>query len=254
MQLKNNYWWFKSAIDEESCRQIINLGKAKIQEEKNKGNSIEAWTMGDTQKSAVVDGIPLNELPISDPSVIDEAKEQKTYVRDSEVAWLNDSWLYELFFPFIKRANMDAGWGWQWDCAETFQFTVYNQDGFYGWHGDGGSDHHAAYKRYIPGVTNIKLLKNGKLPEGYTSNSQHVGKVRKISMTVNLNDPDDYDGGDLKFDYGTHRLEGQYHICEEIRPRGSIIVFPSFINHCVTPVTRGTRYSLVLWTLGYPFK
>ena len=40
----------------------------------------------------------------------------------------------------------------------------------------------------------------------------------------------------------------------EIRPRGSIIVFPSFVWHRVTPVTKGTRYSLVVWSLGYPFK
>ena len=42
--------------------------------------------------------------------------------------------------------------------------------------------------------------------------------------------------------------------CTEIRPRGSIIVFPSFVWHRVNPVTRGTRYSLVMWNLGWPFK
>jgi hypothetical protein len=40
----------------------------------------------------------------------------------------------------------------------------------------------------------------------------------------------------------------------EILPKGSIIVFPSFLWHRVKPVTRGVRYSLVLWHLGYPFK
>ena len=42
--------------------------------------------------------------------------------------------------------------------------------------------------------------------------------------------------------------------CKEIFPKGSIVVFPSFLWHRVKPVTKGTRYSLVLWHLGYPFK
>ena len=40
----------------------------------------------------------------------------------------------------------------------------------------------------------------------------------------------------------------------EILPKGSIVVFPSHLWHRVKPVTRGTRYSLVVWHLGYPFK
>jgi PKHD-type hydroxylase len=82
-----------------------------------------------------------------------------------------------------------------------------------------------------------------------------VGKIRKISMTLNLNEPGDYDGGNLKFDFGRH-VEGvdPFYECEEIRPQGSVVVFPSFVDHCVTPITRGTRYSLVLWCLGDPFK
>jgi PKHD-type hydroxylase len=42
--------------------------------------------------------------------------------------------------------------------------------------------------------------------------------------------------------------------CTEIRPRGSIVVFPSFMWHRVKPVTKGTRYSLVLWNIGDPWK
>ena len=42
--------------------------------------------------------------------------------------------------------------------------------------------------------------------------------------------------------------------CKEILPKGSIIVFPSFVWHRVKPVTEGTRYSLVIWNLGLPFK
>jgi PKHD-type hydroxylase len=82
-----------------------------------------------------------------------------------------------------------------------------------------------------------------------------VGKVRKLSLTINLNSPGDYEGGNLKFDFGMHcEKENRFHECEEIRPQGSMVVFPSFVDHCVTPVTKGTRYSLVLWTLGEPWK
>jgi PKHD-type hydroxylase len=82
-----------------------------------------------------------------------------------------------------------------------------------------------------------------------------IGKVRKISMTVNLNVPGEYEGGNLKFDYGMHtEKDRRFHECEEIRPQGSIIVFPSFLDHCVTPILSGTRYSLVLWSLGAPWK
>jgi len=41
---------------------------------------------------------------------------------------------------------------------------------------------------------------------------------------------------------------------KQILPKGSIVVFPSFIWHRVKPVTKGVRYSLVMWSLGYPFK
>ena len=48
-------------------------------------------------------------------------------------------------------------------------------------------------------------------------------------------------------------LPTPYTSVEEIRPQGSIIVFPSYVYHQGTPITRGTRYSMVLWSLGQPF-
>ena len=41
---------------------------------------------------------------------------------------------------------------------------------------------------------------------------------------------------------------------KEILPKGSIIVFPSFVWHRVCPVKSGERNSLVIWNLGYPFQ
>lgn len=252
MQLSNNYWYFKSAIDKDTCRKIVNYGKSIIQENLNNGYNVEATTFGNAEKSANPNAIPQADKTAKD---LAENKITNTYLRDSSVAWINENWLYDILVPYIDIANNSAGWNWQISNTESCQFTVYNKQGFYGWHRDGMSDNPGAYKRYIYGVTDEPLKNNGDIPDGYTQFPEMVGKVRKISMTVNLTDPADYQGGDLKFDFGEHAKDGErFHICEEIRPQGSIIVFPSFLPHCVTPVTSGTRYSAVLWALGEPFK
>ena len=99
--------------------------------------------------------------------------------------------------------------------------------------------------------------KRDKLEDG--TYPQDHGKIRKLSVTISLNDPDEYDGGNLEFDFRNQvdwerNKKSKIKSCTEIRPRGSGIVFPSFVWHRVSPVTRGTRYSLVVWNLGYPFK
>jgi len=85
------------------------------------------------------------------------------------------------------------------------------------------------------------------------------GKIRKLSMTCQLTDGSEYKGGELEFDFRQYspqmRDEAQHlRKATEILPKGSIIVFPSFLWHRVKPVTQGVRYSLVVWHLGYPFK
>jgi PKHD-type hydroxylase len=91
------------------------------------------------------------------------------------------------------------------------------------------------------------------LAPGWVTQAQMAHKIRKLSVTVNLTTPGNYVGGNLKFDLGPHAPK-RYHVCKEIRPRGTIIVFPSHLYHQVTPVTKGTRYSLVMWNLGHPFR
>jgi PKHD-type hydroxylase len=254
MQLKNSYYYFISAIPPETCKRIIELGTEKIAAEKAAGHSVEAYTYGEMQKGARGD----DAAPQGDQSrqtmIKEQGSEKQFYVRDSEVTWLNDQWIYDLLHPYIREANAQAGWNWDWDYSESFQFTVYNPGGFYSWHKDGASDHIGAYKRYIHGVTPVPLKPDGKLPEGYVTDPAMVGKIRKISLTLNLNEPGAYEGGNLKFDFGFHTDGEQFHECEEIRPQGSVIIFPSFVDHNVTPITKGTRYSLVLWTLGKPFR
>ena len=80
------------------------------------------------------------------------------------------------------------------------------------------------------------------------------GKLRKLSMTVSLTDPDEYEGGDLEFYFRNTDKGSQPRICEEIRKKGSVIIFPSFVWHRVKPVTKGIRHSLVCWNLGYSFR
>ena len=74
-----------------------------------------------------------------------------------------------------------------------------------------------------------------------------------------MTDGSEYEGGELEFDGRDYdppmRNEAQHVIkAKEILPKGSIIVFPSFVWHRVKPVTKGCRYSLVLWNIGDPFK
>lgn len=66
---------------------------------------------------------------------------------------------------------------------------------------------------------------------------------RKISVTVQLSDPSEYEGGKFEF------LEtGQPK--EEARMKGTVLMFPSYLQHRVTPVTEGVRKSLVAWFSG----
>lgn len=263
MQLKYSYYHFASALSPELCQKIIDAGLAQLEREKQAGIDTNATTMGGRDKRAVLQENP-NAIPMSNSiqelvknNVVDiktdEEAEKKIFVRDSEVSWLTDQWIYDLVMPYLNEANRKAGWNFETDYSESLQFTAYHGGGFYGWHADGGSDNDARYKRFVPGITPTDNPDKTIPPTGYTRNKEYINKVRKLSMTVNLNRPEDYDGGELEFDYGSHFVN-RFYTCEEIKPQGSIIVFPSFIYHQVKPVTRGTRYSLVMWRLGQPFK
>ena len=69
-------------------------------------------------------------------------------------------------------------------------------------------------------------------------------------MTVLLND--NYEGGEFQFVI-CNQEKCEIHV-PEFNKIGSIIVFPSDMEHRVAPVTSGVRYSLVVWFLGPPFK
>jgi PKHD-type hydroxylase len=151
--------------------------------------------------------------------------------RKSDIVWMSDRWIYREIQPYIDQANASANWNFQWDWSEACQFTEYKKGQFYDWHCD---SHEEPYNN--PDNINIH------------------GKQRKLSMTISLSDPNEYEGGDLEFDFRDTEKGSQPRVCEEIRAKGSVIVFPSFVWHRVTPVTKGIRHSLVCWNLGYPFK
>ena len=153
--------------------------------------------------------------------------------RDSDIVWLDERWIYKEVQPYVHQANVAAGWNFQWDHSESCQFTQYNKGQYYDWHCDGWDK---PYQRQ----------------QGNPSN----GKVRKLSVTLTLSDPKDYKGGELEFDFRNLDPDKKRNIrkCKEILPKGSLVVFPGFVWHRVCPVKKGTRHSLVMWSLGWPFK
>ena len=155
--------------------------------------------------------------------------------RKSDLVWLNDTWIYKELHPYVHEANKNAGWNFEWDRSESCQFTKYRLNQYYDWHCDSWDKPYDKPDRL------------------------DYGKIRKLSMTCQLTDGSEYEGGELEFDfrnYDPHMRDEARHLkkAKEILPKGSIIVFPSFVWHRVKPVTSGTRYSLVAWHLGKPFK
>jgi PKHD-type hydroxylase len=72
-------------------------------------------------------------------------------------------------------------------------------------------------------------------------------------MTVSLVDGSEYEGGDFQLDFRNEEENNPYTV-KKVRKKGSVVIFPSFVWHRVTPVTSGQRYSLVCWTLGRPYQ
>lgn len=167
-----------------------------------------------------------NEVPKDEKDI---AKLYKT--RNSSIVWMNDPWIYREIIPFVREANQFCNWNFDFHLSESCQFTKYSKSQHYTWHQDSWNK---PYDR-------PKDIENGL--------------IRKLSVTLSLADGNSYEGGDLEFDMRNNGdSTSNVQRPEMVRNKGTIVVFPSFVWHRVTPVTKGTRYSLVVWNLGLPFR
>jgi PKHD-type hydroxylase len=80
--------------------------------------------------------------------------------------------------------------------------------------------------------------------------SGHIALTRKLSASVILSDPSEYEGGDLEM-YINLDTTAEHTVAQE---KGGVIFFPSYAMHRVTPVSDGLRKSLVVWIEGPRFK
>ena len=74
--------------------------------------------------------------------------------------------------------------------------------------------------------------------------------MRKLTAIIQLSDDKDYEGGD--FEFGITDAKGD-DLVKGNRGKGCLLVFPSFLSHRVTPITKGTRYSIITWMEGDTF-
>ena len=185
----------------------------------------------------------------TDPDAPDESEGvNDNFIRQSDVRWIEHDIMpqeiQQKITDGINQACVDGRWLHQWDFIENHQYTVYNHrpdaqvtGDFYTWHVDASDQ------------------------------PQPNGKIRKLSSTIQLSEPDEYEGGHfqwiettkvfdkLKFRNDVIRQDELVHTAPMSgRELGSLIVFPSWLPHQVTPVTHGVRKSLVVWHKGWPLK
>ena len=208
MNISNYYWYFSGVLTPRFCDDVIAYANA--------------------QKETMARTGGYGDRKLNKQEVLDLKRK-----RNSDLVWLNDTWIYKELHPYVHMANRNAGWNFDWERSESCQFTKYKHNQYYDWHCDSWDK---PYQRQ----------------QGDPSH----GKIRKLSVTVTLSDPKDYKGGELEFDFRNMDPDKKPNIkkCTDILPKGSLVVFPSFVWHRVCPVKKGSRYSLVIWNLGWPFR
>ncbi len=158
------------------------------------------------------DALPSQKAEVGSPDNVDEDK------RVSRVAWIpheaDTAWLFEQLCHIARELNKQY-FGFDLHGISDLQYTVYTgeESGFYDWH--------------------IDKMGKGRTP-------------RKLSLVLQLSDPQDYEGGELWL-HGTRKMV-------LTKGYGLVHVFPAFTLHRVTPVTAGVRKSLVAWFEGPDFR
>ena len=157
-------------------------------------------------------------LPQEEGTVVQDKNIDNALTRKSTVSFLPFDKMqpvYDDINNFIQKTNRNHfGFG-DIQIREQAQITEYTKGDFYEWH------------------TDTALDMSVEPP------------VRKLSMTLLLNDPSEFEGGELQI-AGTKNTK--------LMKQGHATIFASFLQHTVTPVTRGVRRSLVMWFGGEPFK
>lgn len=153
-------------------------------------------------------------------SVTDMAGDLNEATRVTDVAFLEPSerteWLYKKMGRLVAHVNHEK-FGFDLQHLQALQYTKYNVGGHYNWHTDSGP--------------NMPIH-------------------RKLSIILALNDPKEYEGGDLEINAG-----GDHEKSVKIRlEKGHMLAFPSWVPHRVLPVTFGVRLTLVGWVVGPRFK
>ena len=160
--------------------------------------------------------------------------------RNSQNAWIPTThWCAGFLWHYIQRANRE---NFLYDLrnidGESMQFTRYEAGQFYGWHNDAGL------------ATQYKPISVGNRSEGLGKDfmNENIEIIRKLSFTLQLSDPDDYEGGNVQF------LDESGKSYFAPRQRGCLVLFDSRTSHRVLKVTKGIRKSIVGWTVGPRWK
>ena len=142
--------------------------------------------------------------------------------RSSDVIWIKEEFWLSTFFKIMSDINGWSGLNFDITGVQDLQLTRYVAPaGHYDFHIDGN---------------------------GYTRPPNN-NLVRKLSASVLLTDPKNFEGGEFEFKFGNNSTDFTVDM-----DKGDIILFPSYILHRVRPVTEGTRYSLVIWACGKPLR
>tara|TARA_Y100000289_G_scaffold52175_1_gene53566 strand:+ start:1559 stop:2194 length:636 start_codon:yes stop_codon:yes gene_type:complete len=163
-------------------------------------------------------------------------------IRNARNTWVPTShWIGGFLWNYVDRANRE---NFLYDLdnidGENLQYTIYGKGEYYSWHTDSSIDGH-----FKPEGSALSGITQNGVDNFVRSNSE---KVRKLSFSLLLSNPDDYRGGNLEL----IDERGQRYVAP--RQKGTIILFDSRTKHRVTSVTEGTRKSLVGWTIGPRWK
>jgi len=154
----------------------------------------------------------------------DNTKNEQTEVnlksRDSKIKFIKDNVVKQNLFSVISFLNLEANWKYHLTILEDLQYTVYDVDQYYNWHTD--------------------------------SNFLSTPTTRKLSFSIGLNDPNEYEGGELDIEIHGPNIKGK-RFETIVLEKNEMVCFRSNLWHRVRPITKGVRKSLVGWVRGPQF-